>query len=387
MTVPLSYSIRNLWVRRTTTIMTASGIALSVAILIASLALVDGLRTVFANTANPLQLLVLRKGGNSELGSTVPTEDFEILRAKSGMAADHSGEPLASQELVNVANLPSLENPKGMNVTVRGLSAVGIEMRNLRLTSGRWFESGKREVVVGKAVAKRYPSARIGNHIRFGRGDWEITGVMDSGQSALNSEIWGDFNQVSGDYNRQDSSSSVLIRATDPASLDTLQHSIEADPRLNASVITESDYYQSQTASGAPLEFLGILVAVIMAIGSGFATANIMYAAALRRGKEIGTLKTLGFSEGSILLSFLSESVLLAGSAGVLGCLIALPLNWVTTGVGSMTSFSEIAFRFHVSAAALLTGVIFAVVLGAVGGALPARAAARKEILTALREA
>ena len=367
--------------------MTASGIALSVAILIASLALVDGLRTVFANTANPLQLLVLRKGGGSELGSTVSTEDFEILRAKSGIATDHSGEPLASQELVNVANLPSLENPKGMNITVRGLSPVGVEMRNVRLTSGHWFESGKREVVVGKAVARRYPSARIGNHIRFGKGDWAITGVMDGGHSALNSEIWGDFNQISGDYNRQDSSSSVLLRATDPVSLDALEHSIEADPRLSASAITEPDYYQSQTASGAPLEFLGILVSLIMAIGSGFATANIMYAAVVRRGKEIGTLKTLGYSEGSILLSFLSESVLLAGSAGVLGCLIALPLNWVTTGVGSMTSFSEIAFRFHVSAAALITGLIFAVVLGAFGGALPARAAARKEILTALREA
>lgn len=387
MTVPLSYNLRNLLVRKTTTLMTASGIALSVAILIASLALVDGLRTVFANTANPLQLLVLRKGGNSELGSMVSTEDFEILRAKSGIAADHSGEPLISQELVNVANLSSSENPKGMNVTVRGLSPVGIEMRNVHLTSGHWFETRKREVVVGKAVARRYPSTLIGNHIRFGRGDWVITGVMDGGQSALNSEIWGDFNQISGDYNRQDSSSSVLIRATDPAALHALKHSIEADPRLSASPIAERDYYQSQTASGAPLEFLGFLVSVIMAIGSGFATANIMYAAVVRRGKEIGTLKMLGYSEGSILLSFLSESVLLAGSAGVLGCLIALPLNWVTTGVGSMISFSEIAFRFHVSAPTLVSGLIFAVVLGAAGGALPARAAAKKEILTALREA
>jgi putative ABC transport system permease protein len=387
MTVPLSYNIRNLLVRKTTTLMTASGIALSVAILVASLALVDGLRTVFANTANPLQLLVLQKGGDSELGSTVSTEDFEILRAKAGIATDRSGQPLASQELVNVANLPSSENPKGMNVTVRGLSPVGIEMRNVHLLRGRWFQSGKREVVVGKAVADRYPSVRIGNHIRFGKGDWEITGVIDGGQSALNSEIWGDFNQISADYNRQDSSSAVLLRATDSVSLDALKQSIEADPRLNASTITESAYYQNQTASGAPLEFLGILVSVIMAIGSGFATANIMYAAVVRRGKEIGTLKTLGYSEGSILLSFLNESVLLAGLAGVLGCLIALPLNWVTTGVGSMMSFSEIAFRFHVSAAALFSGLLFAVVLGAAGGALPARAAAKKEILTALREA
>ena len=387
MAVPLSYNIRNLVVRKTTTLMTAVGIALSVAILVASLALVDGLRTVFANTANPLQLLVLRKGSNSELGSTISTEDFATLRSKAGIAADRAGQLLASQELVNVVNLPSSQNPKGMNVTVRGLAPLGIGMRNVRLLAGRWFQPGRREVVVGKAVADRYPSARMGNRLRFGKGDWEITGVMDGGQSAVNSEIWGDFNQISADYNRQDSSNSVLVRATDPVSLDALKHSMEDDPRLNASTLTEKEYYQSQTASGAPLEFLGIFVSIIMAIGSGFATMNIMYAAVTRRGKEIGTLKTLGFSEGSILLSFLSESVLLAALAGVLGCVIALPLNWVTTGVGSMVSFSEIAFRFHVSFKSLFIGFVFAVVLGAVGGLLPARAAARKEILSALREA
>ena len=386
MKIPLAYNLRNLTVRKTTTAMTALGIALSVAILVASLGLVNGLRTVFASTANPLQLLVLRKGANSELGSIVPTDAFAIIRAKTGIAADSTGQPLASQELVNVANLPSVDDPRGMNVTVRGLSAAGIEMRNVRLVAGRWFQGGQREVVVGKAVAKRYPSAQIGNRIRFGKGDWEIVGVMDGGQSALNSEIWGSFDQVSADYNRQDSSGSVLLRAADPVTLDALKHSIEDDRRLNASAITEKDYYESQTASGAPLEFLGIFVAVIMAIGSGFATMNTMYAAVTRRGKEIGTLRTLGFSEGSILLSFLAESVLLSALAGILGCLLALPLNWVTTGIGNMASFSEIAFRFRVGAAAMASGLTFALVLGALGGILPARAAARKEILSALRE-
>jgi putative ABC transport system permease protein len=386
MTVPLSYNLRNLLVRKTTTFMTGLGISLSVAILVASLGLISGLQTVFSNTAHPLALLVLRRGSNSELGSTLSTEDFAILRSKAGIAADGTRQPLASQELVNVANLPSLDSPKGMNVTVRGLRPTGIQMRKVHVIAGRWFQSGQREVIVGKAVADRYPSARIGNRIRFGKGDWAITGIMDGGQSALNSEIWGDFSQISADYNRQDSSSSVLLRATDPISLDALKHSIEDDPRLNASAITESDYYQSQTASGAPLEFLGILVSVIMAIGSAFATTNIMYAAVVRRAKEIGTLKALGFSEGSILLSFLSESMLLGGLAGLLGCLLALPLNWVTTGVGSTVSFSEIAFRFHVSPAAFITGLLFAIVLGAFGGVLPARMAARKEILSSLRE-
>jgi putative ABC transport system permease protein len=386
MAIPISYNLRNLVVRKATTIMTALGIALSVAILIASLALVNGLRTVFRNTANPLQLLVLRKGGNSELGSMVSTEAFATLRSQAGIAVDQRGEPLASPELVNVANLPSVDNPKGMNVTVRGLSTTGIEMRKVRLIAGRWFQPGQREIVVGKGVARRYPSARIANRIRFGKGDWEIVGVMDGGQSAIDSEIWGDLNQVSGDYNRQAGPSSVLLQATDPAALDALQHSIEDDRRLGARAITEEDYYQSQTSSGAPLEFLGIFVALIMAIGGGFAAMNTMYAAVSRRAKEIGTLRTLGFSQGSILLSFLAESVLLSLLAGILGCLLALPLNWVTTGVGNFASFSEISFRFQVGVAALLTGLTFAMVLGAIGGLLPARAAATKEILSALRE-
>ncbi|MFZ0294030.1 MAG: ABC transporter permease [Candidatus Sulfotelmatobacter sp.] len=387
MAIPISYNLRNLAVRKTTTIMTALGIALSVAILVASLALVNGLRTVFKNTANPLQLLVLRKGGTSELSSIVSTEAFATLRSQAGIAVGQRGEPLASQELVNVTNLPSVDNPKGMNVTVRGLSTTGIEMRKVRLIDGRWFQPGQREIVVGKAVAKRYPSARIGSRIRFGKGDWEIVGVMDGGQSALNSEIWGDFNQVSGDYNRQDSPSSVLLRATDTVTLEALKHSIEDDRRLGARAITEEDYYESQTSSGAPLEFLGIFVAVIMAIGGGFAAMNTMYAAVALRAKEIGTLRTLGFSETSILACFLIESILLSVLAGILGCLLALPLNWVTTGVGNFASFSEIAFQFHTGTAVMFTGLTFAIVLGALGGFLPARAAARKEILSALRDA
>ncbi len=349
MAIPLSYNFRNLMVRKTTTVMTSAGIMLSVAVLVASLALVNGLRTVFANTGHPLQILVLRNGGTSELGSLIPTESFEILRSKAGVAIDGRGEALVSPELVNVANLPSVDNPKGMNITVRGINPVGIEMRSVRLTDGRWFRSGQREIVIGKSVARRYPTAKLGSRIRFGKGDWEIVGITDGGESALNSEIWGDFNQIASDYNRQDSASSVLVRATDPVTLDALKHSIEDDRRLNANAIPERDYYASQTASGAPL-------------------------------------RTLGFSEASILLSFLTESVLIAVLAGALGCALVLPLNWVTSGIGSFVSFSEIAFRFRVDPKTIASGVIFSVVLGVLGGVLPARAAAKKEIIAALRE-
>jgi ABC-type antimicrobial peptide transport system permease subunit len=178
----------------------------------------------------------------------------------------------------------------------------------------------------------------------------------------------------------------MLLRATDLVTLEALKNSIEDDPQLGATALNETDYYESQTEAGAPLEFLGIFVALVMAVGGGFATMNTMYAAVTRRAKEIGTLRTLGFSEGSILLSFFMEALLLSLLAGVLGGVLDLPLNWVTTGVGRVTSFSEISFRFHVGAVTLFSGLTFAIVLGALGGVLPARAAAKKEILSALRE-
>ena len=386
MKIPLVYSLRNLVVRKTTTLMTVAGIALTVAVLVASLALVNGLRTAFANTGNSLQILALRKGGTSELGSSVTREAYAQLRALGGIARSRSGEPLASLEMVQVINLPSVDNPKGMNVTLRGLLPVGMEMRNVRLVSGRWFEAGQREIVVGKSVAKRYPRARLGRHLRFGRGDWAIVGVMDGGQSAVNSEIWGDLNQISSDYNRQNGLSSVLVRAVNAAAIPALINSINDDRQLNVSAMPEQQYYASQTSSGMPIEFLGILVAVIMAVGSSFAAMNTMYAAVGRRSREIGTLRVLGFSRGSILLSFLIEALLLSVAGGALGCLITLPLNFVTTGIGSFTSFSEIAFNFRVGFATMATGMIFATFVGATGGLFPARNAAKKEILGALRE-
>jgi putative ABC transport system permease protein len=386
MPIPIVYNLRSLAARKTTTAMTALGLGVSVAILLASLALVSGLRTVFRSTAHPLDLLVLRNGSNSELGSGLPQEAVAVLRAMPGVALDRRGEPLVSAEVVQVVSLPSVDHPNGTNVTVRGLTSTGIAMRNVHLREGVWFRPGRREIAVGKAVARRYPVAQVAERIRFGADDWEVAGVMDAEQSVVNSEIWGDLDQVNDAYNRRETVSSVLVRAADSVALEPLRHAIDGNRRLGATAVTEQAYYERMTAAGRPLELLGIVVAAIMALGSGFAAMNTMYAAVARRAREIGTLRTLGFSRGSILLSFLVESVLLSILAGILGSLLALPLNWVTTRVGSFVSFSEIAFRFHVGIGEVVTGVMFAAVLGVFGGILPARAAARKEILSALRE-
>jgi putative ABC transport system permease protein len=386
MAIPVSYNLRNLVVRKTTTVITALGIALTVAVLLAVLALVNGLKTAFQSSGDPLQILVMRKGATAELSSAVTREVFQDLKSMAGIARD-GNEPMASLEMVTVINLPSVDSPTGMNVTLRGILPVGIKMRDdLKLQDGRWFQAGQREIVVGKSIAKRYPGAHLGNKLRFGRGEWEVVGVMDGGQSAVNSEIFGDLNQISSDFNRADGLSSVLLRATDTATVPALVNSLNDDRRLGVLAQTEKSYYESQTNSGALLQYLGVFIAIIMAVGSSFAAMNTMYAAVARRATEIGTLRVLGFSKNSIMLSFLMESLLLSGLGGLVGCLLVLPLNNITTGIGSFVTFSEIAFNFRVSPEIMLAGVIFALVMGAVGGLFPARMAARKEILVALRE-
>lgn len=387
MAIPFSYNWRNLMARKTTTLMTALGIGLTVAVLLATFALVEGLKTSLSNTAHPLNLLVIRKGSTAELNSDRTPEALQVLKVKRGLATTPSGEPMASLELVTVVVLENEQAPQGINVSFRGISPIGWEMReNIRIIEGRKFQPGRRELVVGKGIAERYPMARVGQKISFSRGQWDVVGVMDAGRSAANSEVFCDLNQLASDQGRETALSSVLVRASDEVALQALKNDIVSDRRLNADAPTEKEYYDAQTSSAAPLQFLGVFVAVIMAIGSCFAAMNTMYAAVSRRAPEIGTLRVLGFSKGGILLSFLVESVLLSFLGGILGCLLVLPLNNLQTGIGNFITFSEITFDFRVTPAIMAMGIAFAVVLGALGGLFPAGSAARKEILTALRQ-
>jgi ABC-type antimicrobial peptide transport system permease subunit len=387
MQIPLTYNLRHLSVRRQATIMTALGIALTVAVLLAALALVEGLRAAFKVSGSPLNILVLRKGSTSELNSALSEQIYHEMLFKPGIAPTADGNhSMVSLELVTVITLPRPEDTNGQTVTLRGLLPVGIELRPVRLKEGRWFQSGRRELVVGEFVARRCPAAHVRGSLRIGHSDWNVVGVMDAGHSAVNSEIFADLNQVSNDFNRREQFSSVLVRAVDASALPELVDSFNNDQRLTVTAQPEKAYYERQNASGAPIRQLGVLVALIMSVGSCFAAMNTMYAAVARRTQEIGTLRVLGFSRGSILLSFLIESLLLAALGGVMGCLLVLPLNNVTTAIGNFTTMSETAFRFRVGPLVMLTGIGFALVMGGIGGFFPARNAARKEILTALRE-
>jgi putative ABC transport system permease protein len=387
MAIPISYNIRNLIVRKTTTLMTGAGIAMTVAVLLAVLGLVSGLQSAFETSGDPLHVLVMRKGGNAELTSLLTQEQFQIVKNFPGIAAGKDGQPMASLEIVTVINLPSVENPDGSNVTLRGLSSRGVAMRKLTMLAGRPFHEGQREVMVGKGIAKRYPNAHLGKQLRFGRGSWTVVGVMDGGGSSIDSEIFADGVQVAADYNRPDTYSSALLQATDEVSAAALPKALESDRRLNITVLSEKDYYSSQTAaSTAPIKFLGFFVCIVMAVGSCFAAMNTMYAAVARRAKEVGTLRILGFTRGSILVSFFLESLLLSLLGGLIACALVLPLNAVTTGIGNFSTFSETSFNIHIGPEVMVIGLVFSLILGAVGGLLPARQAAKKEILSALRE-
>lgn len=387
MPIPLTYNLRSLLVRKTTTAMTALGIALTVAVLVSVLALTEGLRTSFKATGHPLNILVTRRGATSEMLSIIPRSSFLRLRAFPGIATTPSGERMASLEVITAIALKNRDNVEGVNTNVRGLLPVGLAMREkLKIVSGRNFTPGHREVIVGRSVAARYPGAALGKSLKFGRGEWPVVGIFDAGRSALNGEILGDLNQIAADYGRSEALSTVLIRATGEVDAQALKNQLETDRSLNVAAQSEVAYYESQMTSALPLQFMGTLIAVIMAVGSSFAAMNTMYAAVARRSAEIGTLRVLGFSRGAILVSFFVESLILAAFGGALGVLLALPLNNLETGISSFTTFSEIVFSFRVSPPIMVLGICFALLVGAAGGLLPAGSAARKQILASLRQ-
>lgn len=385
MTIPLAYNWRNLRVRWVTTLLTASGIALTVAVLLAVLALVDGLRHSFESSGHPLNLLVTRKGATAEITSILTPSDYQQLKSRPGIARTPKGEPMASLELVTGLAQPG-QGSGTLSITLRAISPSGWALRDrARVIEGRMFAPGRREVVAGATVARRHPQLSVGRTLRFARGEWLVTGVIDAGESAGNNEIFADLNQAAAGYNRAQSLSTVLVRAADEVALTALAAQLKQDPRLNVQAVTQREYYSSQMVSAAPVEAMGLFVALLLSVGSSFAAMNTMYTAVARRAAEIGTLRVVGFSRSAVLASFLAESVLLSLFGGVLGCLLVLPLNGYGSSIGSLVSFSEVAFQFRITAGRMAMGLCFAMVMGGLGGFLPAWSAARKELLSALR--
>jgi putative ABC transport system permease protein len=387
MAIPLRYNIRNLRLRKGLTIMTALGIALTVTTAIFLMALLAGLDRAFVTSGDPSNVLVLRKGSQAELSGGFDAALFPTLRVLPGIAKDSHGDPMASGEWVVVIVLPRKDGTGEVNVTVRGMMPDGLELRpKVKLAQGRWFTPGQREVVVSESIQKRFAHANIGDQMQFGKGPWTVVGVFDAGGSAYESEVWGDVNQMASDFDRQGGFSSAYLRATDPASADALKNRVSDDQRLKLEGMLETDYYAKQTSSGAPIKYIGWVVAIIMAVGSSFAAMNTMYAAVAYRSREIATLRVIGFSRPSILTSFVFESVLLSLLGAVVGIILMLPFNGMTTGTSNAVTFSEVVFSLRMTPRVLEVAVVFAVIMGLVGGIAPAWQAARRDILGALRD-
>ena len=387
MAIPIKYNIRNMKLRRGLTVMTALGIALTVTTAVFIMALLAGLQKAFRSTGNPLNVLVLRKGSTSELTGPFPAEDFQTLKTLPGIAKDKNGDPLVSGEITVVIVLPRKDGSGEANVTVRGLMPDGLEIRPaVKLADGRWFTPGQREVVVSNSIRKRFTHANVGNSLEFGKGSWKVVGVFDAGGMAYESEIWGDVNQMTSDFDRQGVYSSAYLRATDPVAAEALKHRVSDDQRLKLDSMLEPEYYATQTKSGAVIQFIGWLVAAIMAVGSSFAAMNTMYAAVAYRSREIATLRVIGFSRPSILTSFVLESLLLSLLGAVVGIVLMLPFNGMTTGTQNQVTFSEVVFGLQMTPGVVAAAVAFALLMGLFGGIFPAWHASRREILTALRD-
>lgn len=386
MAIPISYNIRNLVLRKGATVMTALGIALTVATAIFILALLAGLSEAFKTSGSPTNVLVLRKGSNSELAAGgVDRDAMQVIRDLPGIARDAKGDPEVSGETILVIVLPRLDGTGDTNVTVRFLTPQGIQMRpEVKLVSGRWFTPGQREIVVSKSVHQRFGQTNVGDSVWIGKGAWQVVGIFDSAGSAHESEIWADLNQLASDFDRT-TYSSVLIHATDPVTALALKNQVTDDVRLKLNGMLETEYFEKQTSTGGAIKFVGFMVAIIMAVGSCFAAMNTMYAAVAYRSREIATLRVLGFSRPSILTSFVLESLMLALLGAAVGIILMLPFNGMTTGTSNPVTFSEAIFSLRLTSGVIISALIFAVVMGLFGGLAPAWHAARQNILNALR--
>jgi len=311
---------------------------------------------------------------------------LQTLRSLAGVARDSKGEPLASGELVTIIVLPRRDGTGEVNVTVRGTKPIGIALRpNIKLAEGRWFQPGQREVVVSKSIHARFGQSNVGDTMHFGKGAWTVVGVFDSGGSAYDSEIWGDVNQMATDFDRTGGVSSAYLRAEDTGTAVALAKQVSDDQRLELDGVVETEYYAKQTRSGNTIKAVGYVVGFIMAIGSLFAAMNMMYATVAYRQREIATLRILGFSRPSILVSFVLESMLVSLLGAVCGIVLMLPFNGLQTGTSNQVTFSEVVFSLRITPGVAMWAIVIGVLVGFFGGLLPAWRAARLEILAALR--
>ena len=386
MGIPYSYSFRNLWTRRLTTLLTASGMGLVVFVFAATLMLAEGLRQTLVQTGSPDHVVVLRKASNSEVQSGVERAQASLLESQPEVAIGPDGAPLLAKEMVVLINLRKRKGNAPANVVIRGVTATSLQLRPaIRLKDGRMPRPGSAEVIAGESIARRFKGGGMGETLRFGMRDWRVVGVFDAGATGFSSEIWGDSDQMMQAFRRQ-AYSSIIFRLRDPSGFDAYKARVEGDPRLTVEAKRETQYYLDQSEAMAKfLRILGMVLTIVFSIGAVIGATITMYAAVANRVTEIGTLRALGFQRKSILSAFIMEALLLGLCGGVLGVGAASFMQLITISTMNWASFSELAFSFTLTFGIVWKSLLFSLIMGLVGGALPAVRASRMNIVEALR--
>ena len=388
MAIPFVYNLRSMRARWLSAIVAVVGIAGTVGVFCAMLALARGFHATLVTSGSPQNALIRRAGSSAELDGSVSLDQVKVIEDAPGIMREN-GQPLVSPEAVVIAGFNLRTTHTNANVQVRGVSQETLKVRpNIKIIEGRFFQPGLAELVIGKNVESTYEGLEFGKPINFGGQTWNVVGVFDAGGSAFDSEVWADSRVLNQVYKRPENLyQSVTVRLDSPAAYNQLKDALTADPKLTVEVDRELDYYARQSQVLTTLiTVLGGLVAVIMGIGAVIGALNTMYSAVSERSREIATMRAIGFAGSSIAISFVFEALIIAFIGGLLGCLFVLPLNGYTTGTMNMQTFSHMAFAFKVTLPLLVAGIIFALLMGIVGGLPPAIRAARRPIALALRE-
>ena len=387
MAIPVIYNLRSVKVRWASAVVAVLGIAGTVGVFIAMLALARGFQATLISSGSAGNALIMRAGATSEMMGAVSLTEVKVIEDAAGVARTNDG-PLVSPEVVVVAPFPLITTGTDANVQVRGVSPKALEVRkSVRISQGRFFEPGVAELIVGRNVSTTYGGLTLGNSVKFGGGTWTVVGVFDAGGSAFDSEVWCDARVLNQVYKRPENIfQSVTVHLTSPDSFKQFKDAVNADPRMSVDVSREVEYYDKQSRMLTTLiVVLGSIVAAVMGIGAVFGALNTMYSAVAERAREIATMRAVGFGAGSVVFSFVIEALLISLIGGLLGSVAVLPLNGLTTGAMNWQTFSHLAFAFRVTPALLAYGIAFALIMGVVGGLPPAVRAARRPVAAALR--
>jgi putative ABC transport system permease protein len=386
--LPLVYNLESVRVRWRTALVAVIGVAGAVSVFVAMLALGKGFQAALVQSGSVENALVRRAGATSEIDSAVTLSQQKVIEDALEVAHAADG-PLVSNEVVVIAAIPLAKTGTDANVQVRGITPKARAVHgNIRVIEGRWMQPGLFEVVAGKNAARSYRGMGVGGSVRLGGTAWTVVGVMDAGDSAFDSEVWCDGNLLAPVFHRpQGAAQSVVARLRSPDLLDAFRRRLVGDPRMKVQVDRETDYYRKASNMMTTLvNVLGTLVAVVMGVGAVFAALNTMYSAVAERRREVATVKALGFGAGSIVAAFTLEALVISMLGGLLGCLLVLPINGLTTSTMNFQTFSHLAFAFRVTTPLLGVGLLFALLMGLAGGVPPALRAARMPVSAALRD-